>query len=158
MSGHLILIACGAPLTERVSEVAAVAVAQGWTVGVVATHSAVPWLDTRAIVEACGSSPQTRYRTPGEPKRGPRADAVAVCPATFNTVNKAAWGLSDSYAMGLLCEAIGATTPVVMFPMINDRLWGHPALATSFQVLTAGGCAFLRSAHRAARGTSGALG
>jgi phosphopantothenoylcysteine synthetase/decarboxylase len=136
---HLVLIACGAPLATRVPDIATAAVLKGWTVAVIATHAAAPWLDSEAIVTACGSAPQLEYRSPGEPKRGQRADVVAVCPATFNTVNKAAYGLADNYAMGVLCEAIGVRVPLVMFPMVNDRLWGHAALAASFAMLRQSG-------------------
>jgi phosphopantothenoylcysteine synthetase/decarboxylase len=37
----------------------------------------------------------------------PRADAVAIAPATFNTINKWVAGISDTFALGLLNEAIG---------------------------------------------------
>jgi Flavoprotein len=34
-------------------------------------------------------------------------DAIIVAPATFNTINKWAVGISDTLALGLLTEAIG---------------------------------------------------
>jgi hypothetical protein len=132
---HLALIVTGAPLTARAADLAAAAVGGGWSVAVIATRAAGPWLDHDGITAICGFGPQTEYRLPGEPKRGPRAHAVVVCPATFNTVNKSALGLADNYALGVLCEAIGAGVPVAMFPMINDRLWGHLALASSLEAL-----------------------
>lgn len=37
----------------------------------------------------------------------PPADAIAVASATFNTINKWAAGISDTLALGILCEAYG---------------------------------------------------
>jgi hypothetical protein len=34
----------------------------------------------------------------------PPADAIAVAPATYNTINKWAAGISDTLALGILCE------------------------------------------------------
>lgn len=139
MNGHLVLIACGAPLSARVPDVAAAAAAKGWTVGVVATHAAMGWIDATAVKTVCGSPPLVEFRLPNQPKRGPQADAYVACPATFNTINKVALGLADNYATGLLCEAIGARTPVVMFPMMNEGQWRHPALESSLRKLRESG-------------------
>ena len=68
---------------------------------------------------------------------------VVVCPMTFNTLNKLALGSSDTYALGLLNEAVASRVPLVAVPIISDRLWPHPALAASFQRLTAAGVVFL---------------
>jgi phosphopantothenoylcysteine synthetase/decarboxylase len=45
----------------------------------------------------------------------------------FNTVNKLAAGITDNYATGLLCEALASRTPITIAPMVNNRLWPHPA-------------------------------
>lgn len=37
----------------------------------------------------------------------PLATAIAVVPATFNTINKWVAGISDTFALGILNEAIG---------------------------------------------------
>ncbi|MBN1173023.1 MAG: flavoprotein [Micromonosporaceae bacterium] len=155
---HLALIVTGAPLTARAVDLAAATVGAGWSVVVIATPAASPWLDHDGIAAVCGTGPQTEYRSPGEPKRGPRAHAVVVCPATFNTVNKAACGIADTYAMGVLCEAIGAGVPVAMFPMINNRLWGHLALASNLETLQEAGVRLFDPAtgrHGARPGDSG---
>jgi hypothetical protein len=39
----------------------------------------------------------------GEP-RSPKADAIIVAPATYNTISKWAAGVSDTYALGILAE------------------------------------------------------
>jgi hypothetical protein len=124
MANALTLVACGAPLAARTHEVADAATSKGWDVTVVATEAAFAWIDQEVVRGVAGSAPGG-FRSPDEPKRGPRPAAVVVCPATFNTVNKLVHGIADTYPLGLLCEALGAGAPTVIVPMVNDRLWGH---------------------------------
>jgi phosphopantothenoylcysteine synthetase/decarboxylase len=58
---------------------------------------------------------------------------------TFNSANKMAAGIMDTAASGVLCDALGAGIPVVAVPMVNDRLWGHPAWASTLRVLADAG-------------------
>jgi phosphopantothenoylcysteine synthetase/decarboxylase len=51
-----------------------------------------------------------------------KADAVIVAPATYNTINKCAQGISDTYALGLLAEAVSLPIPVVVLPFVNSAL------------------------------------
>jgi hypothetical protein len=53
----------------------------------------------------------------------------------LNTINKWAAGISDTLALGLLCEAIGMELPVVVLPYLNAAQGKHPALAESIQRL-----------------------
>jgi phosphopantothenoylcysteine synthetase/decarboxylase len=64
---------------------------------------------------------------------------VVVAPATFNTINKLAAGIADTYAHSTACEAIGTRIPVVLVPMVNTALWGHPALTESLRRLEGAG-------------------
>jgi phosphopantothenoylcysteine decarboxylase len=125
-STYVTVIVCGAPLATRTPDLLAELVAEGWTPSVIATPSALAWLDPAAITEVTGSPPRSEYRHPSQPK-SPDPAAVVVCPATFNTVNKAAAGAMDTYALGVFCEALGAGVPTVVVPMVNNKLWGHPA-------------------------------
>jgi phosphopantothenoylcysteine synthetase/decarboxylase len=143
MSKHVALVVTGAPLAVRTPEIAAAILEAGRTVTVVATHAAMSWVDHLAVKQATGHDVFVDYRKPGEPKRGPEADSVIVCPATFNTLNKVAAGLADNYACGLVCEAIGQALPVTIVPMINDWLWRHPACSSSFGVLERVGVTFV---------------
>lgn len=65
----------------------------------------------------------------------PPPDAIVVAPATFNTINKWAAGISDTLVLGLLCEAMGMELPVVVLPYLNAAQGKHPALADSIQRL-----------------------
>jgi hypothetical protein len=47
---------------------------------------------------------------------------VIVAPATYNTISKCALGISDTYALGILAEAVSLPIPVVILPFVNSAL------------------------------------
>jgi len=143
MQRNVTLIVCGAPLTGRTPDLLRALLDDGWAVSVVATPSALAWLDGPAVERLTGALPKSEFRDPQQPKQGGPSDAVVVCPATFNTVNKAAAGAADSYALAQLCEALGEGVPVVAVPMVNNKLWGHPAWSPSLAVLESAGVDFM---------------
>ncbi|XUL92098.1 flavoprotein [Streptomyces galilaeus] len=98
-----------------------------WDVGVVATPQGLGFLDTEAIETQTGYPIRSAWRTPGEARPLPPADAVVVAPATFNTVNKWAAGISDTLAQGILCEAYGMGIPTAVLPYLNAAQAAHPA-------------------------------
>jgi phosphopantothenoylcysteine synthetase/decarboxylase len=108
------VIVCGAPLAARVPDVLSHLLSQGWRPAVVATPAAAGWLDSDAVEALTGGPPRTAFRTSAQPKPDPAA-AVLMCPATFNTLNKAAMGAADSYALAQLCEALGSGLPTLSF-------------------------------------------
>lgn len=57
------------------------------------------------------------------------------CPATFNTINKWAYGLADTLALALLTEAIGLGLPLVAAPALNSAQAAHPAFERSVAAL-----------------------
>ena len=65
----------------------------------------------------------------------PKADAIIVAPATYNTINKWANGISDNFALGILAEAVGLRIPVVVLPFVNTALASHPAFQRSVALL-----------------------
>jgi phosphopantothenoylcysteine synthetase/decarboxylase len=140
---HLALVVCGAPLAARCHEVAARAVEAGWVVRVVATSSAMNWVDAAQVEKVTGCAVLTEYRRPGQTKRFPPPAQVIVCPATFNTVNKLAAGIMDNYVAGLLCEALASRTPLTIVPMVNNRLWPHPVWQHNLDMLAAAGVRFV---------------
>ncbi len=46
---------------------------------------------------------------------------------TFNTANKWALGVADTQPLSLLAESLGAGTPIVAVPFVNESLSRHPA-------------------------------
>ncbi|MFC0526753.1 flavoprotein [Phytohabitans kaempferiae] len=143
------LVVCGAPLTTRTPDLVGALLADGWRPTVVGTPSASAWLDVEAVARLTGDAPRFDFRSPEQAKRGGPPAAVVVCPATFNTVNKAAVGASDTYALAVLCEAMGTGIPTVLVPMVNNKLWGHPAWAGSLAVFRNAGVALvdIRTGH-----------
>jgi phosphopantothenoylcysteine synthetase/decarboxylase len=54
---------------------------------------------------------------------------------TFNSVNKWAAGIADTFALGLLTEALGEGQAVVIAPWAKSALTSHPAFAHSIEML-----------------------
>jgi phosphopantothenoylcysteine synthetase/decarboxylase len=123
-------------LAARTSDVAAALTEVERSVSVVATPSAMAWIDVEAVSAVVGQAPAIEYRSPAEAKRGRAPDAVVICPMSFNSLNKVVAGIADTYALGVVCEAIGQGLPVIAVPMVNDRLWGHPAWPANVETLS----------------------
>ncbi|GIE92221.1 hypothetical protein Are01nite_87010 [Actinoplanes regularis] len=88
--------------------------------------------------EQTGRPGCSQYRKPGD-FRSLRADAIIVAPATYNTINGIAQGISDTYALGLLAEAPGLDIPVVVLPFVNSALAGRAPFLRSIEQLRAEG-------------------
>ena len=117
----LYVIVCGAGPAGEVGRLVDLAQDCGWIVQIIATPSALAFIDAPKLEAQTGRPVRSEYRSPGEPK-SPRADAIIVAPATYNTVNKWANGISDTYALGILAEAPGLGIPVVALPFVNSAL------------------------------------
>lgn len=137
------LVTCGAPLAARAHDIAAAIVGAGWDCVVVASPVGAQWVDADAVAAATGQPLGVQQRPIDTPRRLPLPDAVVAVPITFNTLNKIAAGISDTYAAGILCEAISRRIPLVLAPMISTRLWSHPAVEQSLSALHRWGARFL---------------
>jgi hypothetical protein len=133
--GVLYLVVCAAPPARDVYVLVDLAQKAGWDTCVVATPRAFQWIDGPGLSERTGHPVRHDYKLPGEPDLLPPPDAIIVAPATLNTINKWAAGISDTLALGLLCEAIGMELPVVVLPYLNAAQGKHPALVESIQRL-----------------------
>jgi phosphopantothenoylcysteine synthetase/decarboxylase len=127
----LYVIACGGRPAADLPDFVAHLQADGWEVCVVATPSALKFMDPATLTELTGHVVRCDYKQPDEPDVLPPPDAIVVAPATFNTTNKWAYGSSDTLALGLLNEAIGLGLPVVAVPVPNTALAKHPAFVES---------------------------
>lgn len=143
MSRPLALVVCAAPLAKRAPDLAAALTDDGWQVTLVVTPSGDEWIDSARIEEVTGAQPVRDYRQPDEPKRGGHLEHAVVCPLTMNTGSKLALGIMDNYALGVLCEALAARTPITAVTMVSDRLWPHPRWSTNLGLLRAAGVSFL---------------
>lgn len=161
MSDSLDLVVCGAPLAARATEVAKALIGLGWSVTVVASPAARAWLDQSAIEAVTGRAEVHEHRQPDQARRGPRPGAVVACPLTLSTGSKMALGIMDTYASGVLCEALACRTPITAVATLSNRLWPHPAWAGHLRTLTDAGVTFVNPISgagglRGARGRAGA--
>ncbi|MER8003681.1 flavoprotein [Streptomyces sp. NPDC095613] len=135
----LYVVVCASGIAGGVGELIGAARERGWEVGVVATPLALGFIDREAVEERTGYPVRSEWRLPGEPRPLPDPDAIAVAPATFNTVNKWAAGISDTLALGVLCEAYGTGVPIAVLPCLNAAQAAHPAYRQSIDRLSAMG-------------------
>jgi phosphopantothenoylcysteine synthetase/decarboxylase len=131
----LYLVVCAAPPALEIGELVERTQRLGWIVCVIATPRAASWIDVAALARQSGYPVRSDYKRPDEPDVLPRPDAVAAVPATFNTVNKWAAGISDTLALGVLNEALGLGLPVIVIPYTSRSLAAHPAFARSVDFL-----------------------
>lgn len=125
--GVLYVVVCAAPSASLVDGLVSLALEDGWLVRVIATPMGERFIDSDRLAEMTGDRVRTGFRMPDEPDELPKADAVVVAPATFNTVNKWAAGIADTFAVGLLCELTGVGVPILAVPLLKDELARHVA-------------------------------
>ena len=133
----LYVIACASSSAYLVPDVVLEAQKSGWTVCVITTPEGTKFVDIPALEQLTGYPVRSVYKRPEEPDVLPRADAIIVFPATFNTINKWALGISDTLAVGILCEYMGLKMPIVAIPCFRTGggLDGHPAFFKSLDFL-----------------------
>lgn len=124
-------VICGAPPAHYAHEMVALATDRGWDVCVVCTPQALKFVDAQRLTTMSGHSVRSEYKHPDEPDLFPPPDALVVAPATSNTINKWAAGISDTLALGLVTEGIGLSLPLVALPYLNSAQARHPAFSIS---------------------------
>lgn len=137
----LYVISCASPAAQLVPRFVEEAQSAGWHVCVISTPSGRKFLNVAFLERLTGHPVRSEYKHPDEPDILPRADAVVAFPATFNTLNKWALGISDTLAVGLLCEYTGLRMPVIAVPCVGtgSGLDTHPAFQRSLGELRAHG-------------------
>jgi Flavoprotein len=144
----LYLIACAAPPALHVRSVIAQAQDRGWNTCLILTPTAARWLDAELqdLEKLTGHPVRSTYKLPGEADVLPSPDALLVAPASSNTMNKWALGISDNLALGLITEGIGKRLPIVALPYLNEAQAAHPAFSHSVSVLKNAGVKVLLGA------------
>jgi len=97
------------------------------------------FLDATALEVRTGHPVRSEYKKPGKPDVLPLPDAIIVAPASFNTINKWAAGISDTLALGWITEAIGKGLPIATIPAVNGAQAKNPAWGRSVETLRAAG-------------------
>ena len=141
----LYLICCAAPPALRISMLIGKAQERGWDTCLVCTPTAARWLeaDLPGLERQTAHPVRSQYKLPRQPDVLPDADAMLVAPATSNTINKWASGISDTLALGLITEAIGKRLPIITLPYLNDAQAAHPAFAGNVALLRSAGVTVL---------------
>ncbi len=134
----LAVVVCGAGPATAIGTLAILARNRGWAVQVIATPAALGFFDPAAIERQTGHPVRSQYGTPGGP-RSPLPDALIVAPATYNTINKWALGISDTYALGVLAETTGLGIPIAVLPFVNSALASREPFRRSVDALRAEG-------------------
>lgn len=131
----LYLVICAAGPANRIDVMVHLARAAGWSVYCLATPAAVEYfLDVPTLTALTGHPVRTTYRT-SEDQPLPRADAIIVAPATYNTINKWAAGIADNYVLNQLAELTGLGAHIVVLPFVNQGLAANPVFTRSVKEL-----------------------
>jgi phosphopantothenoylcysteine synthetase/decarboxylase len=128
----------------RLDELIPALYADGWSVCVIATPTAASWIDLEVLAATTGCLTRVNPRPPRQQEESlPRAEAVLAAPMTFNSINKWASGTSDTLALGVLNEMLGARVPIIAAPCVKPVLRQHPAYADSIARLSNAGVMLL---------------
>jgi hypothetical protein len=135
--GVLYVISCGCSSASLVEGFVGQAQERGWDVCVITTPHGKYFLNLPRLAHLTGHPIRSEYKHPDEPDLLPRADAVIVFPASFNTINKWALGISDTLAVGILSEYTGLKKPIVAIPCFKTGggLDTNPAFKRSVRML-----------------------
>ncbi|WP_405928019.1 flavoprotein [Streptomyces griseus] len=148
MTATLYLFSSAAPPVADVARVIEEAQADGWDVCLGLTPTAARWLTDSldGLTALTGHPVRWDYRMPGQPDVWPKPDAIVVAPATFNTINHWALGITDKWLVGVVAEGIGKGIPMAMMPCVNRAYVAHPQFERSIETLRGAGVRVLYGA------------
>lgn len=129
------MMICGAPTADGVYDFITQLRNDAWDVCAITTPMGAKFVDVNRLHDLTGYPIRTHYKDPDAPDVLPPADVYVVAPATFNTVNKIANGITDTLVVGLVCEALGYDRPVIIAPWFNRALARHSAYGRSLDHL-----------------------
>jgi hypothetical protein len=137
----LYLFGSAAPPVFDVAGVIESAQRDGWDVCLGLTPTAARWLagGLEGLAALTGHPVRSEYKMPGDPDVWPVADVIAVAPATFNTINQWALGITDKFLVGVVAEGIGKGVPIVTMPCVNAAYVQHPQFDRSVGELRTAG-------------------
>lgn len=160
MSGsNLLVILTGSIAAYKGCEVVSRLVQRGHRVRCVATPAALKFVGPATLEGLTGAPVLCDMFAPGAALEHIAltrwADAVLICPATANTLNRLAAGLGDDL-VGALFLAQDRARPWLAAPAMNPAMWSHPATVAAVQRLRDWGLQFIEpAAGRTACGESG---
>ncbi len=123
----LYLFASAAPPVFDIAKTVKAAQERGLEVCVGLTPTAAGWLEDSLdeLAALTGYPVRWEYKRPGEQDVWPRADVIAFAPATFNSINAWATGITRDFVVGVVAEGIGKGIPIVTMPCVNSAYVQH---------------------------------
>lgn len=137
----LYLLGAAAPPVLEIASVIKDAHNRGYDVCLGLTPAAARWLGPQLteLEQLTGHPVRSEYKAPTAKDVWPRADIALFAPATFNSLNSWALGLTSSFIVGFAAEATGKGIPIVTMPCVNSAYAQHRALDRSISELRAMG-------------------
>lgn len=145
---HIVLGISGSIAAYKAAELASLWVKQGHAVHVVMTRAATEFITpltlqtlTRQPVLVSLEDEKLAWK-PGHIELADQADLFVVAPASANVLGQLANGLAPD-PLTAIYLALPRTTPVLLAPAMNGKMWLHPANQRNVAQLTADGCHFI---------------
>ncbi|MBI2814206.1 MAG: bifunctional phosphopantothenoylcysteine decarboxylase/phosphopantothenate--cysteine ligase CoaBC [Opitutae bacterium] len=143
---NILFILTGSVAAYKACEAISQLVQRGHRVRTVATPAALRFTGAATLEGLTGTPVLTDLFAPGAALEHINltrwADAVIVCPATANTINRFAAGLADDLP-GALFLAHDRAKPWLVAPAMNPAMWAHPATQASVEKLRGWGVRLL---------------
>ena len=149
---NIVLGISGSIAAYKAADLASQLVKQGHEVHVVMTRSAAEFI-TPLTLQTLTRHPvlmtledEKQSWKPGHIELANHADLLLVAPASANVIGQFANGLSPDPLTSIYL-ALQRTTPVLIAPAMNGKMWLHPATQRNVAQLTEDGCAFVGPAE-----------
>ncbi len=148
----IVLGISGSIAAYKAADLASQLVKAGHDVHVVMTRSATEFI-TPLTLQTLTRNPvlitledEKQSWKPGHIELADSADLLVVAPASANVIGQFANGLAPDPLTSIYL-ALPRTTPVLIAPAMNGKMWLHPANQRNVAQLTADGCAFVGPAE-----------
>lgn len=149
---NIVLGITGSIAAYKAADLASQLVKHGHEVHVVMTRSAVEFITpltlqtlTRQPVVVCLEDEKQSWK-PGHIDLADQADLFLVAPATADVLGNFANGLAPDPLTSVYL-ALPRTTPVLIAPAMNGKMWLHPATQRNLAQLKEDGCQFVDPAE-----------
>ncbi len=149
---NIVLGISGSIAAYKAADLASQLVKAGHDVHVVMTRAATEFI-TPLTLQTLTRNPvlvtledEKQSWKPGHIELADRADLLLVAPASANVVGQFANGLSPD-PLASIYLALPRTTPVIIAPAMNGKMWLHPATQRNVARLTEDGCTFVGPAE-----------
>lgn len=148
---NIVLGITGSIAAYKAADLASQLVKQGHEVRVVMTRAATEFI-TPLTMQTLTRNPvivsledEKQSWKPGHIELADQADLFVVAPATANVIGEFANGLAPDPLTSVYL-ALPRTTPVLIAPAMNGKMWLHPATQRNVEILQQDGCQFIEPA------------